>query len=68
MHHSQQLQNDKDDCNYEQDVDDIPHFRDSGTYRPTEKAEQPQDQKNDDDYPQHEISPLRRLERAGLPA
>jgi hypothetical protein len=41
MHHPQQLQNDKDDGNDEQDVDDIAHFRDSRTYRPTEEAEQP---------------------------
>jgi hypothetical protein len=67
MHDPQNLQYDEDDRDDEQDMDEIARFGETRADRTAEKAQQPQDQKNDDDSPQHEISPLQWLERAGWP-
>ena len=38
-------------------MDEVAGFRDTRTHVAAEKAEQPQDDQNDNDGPQHEISP-----------
>jgi hypothetical protein len=52
------VQNDEDDGNHDQDVNPIAGARESRTYIPAEKAEQPQDKQNHDDGPQHEVFPF----------
>jgi hypothetical protein len=53
-----ELQNDEYDDDNDQNVNPTAGFREARTDVPAEKAEQPQDEQNDDDCPQHEISPL----------
>jgi hypothetical protein len=52
------MQYDEDDGNNDQSMNPTTCLREAGTYITTEKAEQPQDYQNDDDSPQHEISPF----------
>jgi hypothetical protein len=52
------MQYDKYDDDYDQNVNPAAGSREAGTDVRTEKAEQPQDEQDDDDCPQHEISPL----------
>ena len=54
----QQVQNDENDDNYEQGMDPIPRARDARADVPAESTEQPQDEQNDDDGPQHMNSPF----------
>ena len=60
-----ELQYDEYDNDNNQNVNPITGARHPGTDVPTQKAEQPQDQKNDDDSPQHDISPLRMVGDTG---
>jgi hypothetical protein len=57
LNHSKQVQYDEDESNNEQGVNPAACLRDPLANVPAEKAEQPQNEQNDDDCPQHEISP-----------
>jgi hypothetical protein len=52
------MQYDEYDGDNDQDVNPTAEAREPWTYVPTQKAEQPQDEQNNDDSPQHEISPF----------
>jgi hypothetical protein len=54
----EQVQDDEYDDNDDQDVDPIAGFGEAMKYIPSKSAKQPQDQQNNDDSPQHEISPF----------
>ena len=54
----QQFKNDEDDGNNDQNMDPAACFREAWANASTQKAEQPQDDQNYDDSPQHEISPF----------
>jgi len=61
LYNPKKVQNDENDCNHQQSMYPITGLRDALTDVPAEKAEHPQDDKNDDDSPQHEISPFEYL-------
>jgi hypothetical protein len=52
------VQNDEYDHDNDQNVNPIAGAWESWAYVPTQEAEQPQDEQNHDDSPQHEISPF----------
>jgi hypothetical protein len=52
------VQNDEYDHDNNQNVNPIAGARESWAYVPTQEAEQPQDEQNHYDSPQHEISPF----------
>jgi hypothetical protein len=52
------VQDDEDDRDNDQCMDPTAGARQPRTYVPAEKSKQPQNYKNYDDSPQHEISPL----------
>ena len=54
----QKVQNNQYDCYNDQDVNPIAGTREARTDVPAEKAEQPQDEQDNNDSPQHEISPF----------
>jgi hypothetical protein len=54
----QQVQNDEDDDNNEQGMDPISRARYARADVPAKSADQPQDDQNDDDGPQHMNSPF----------
>jgi len=62
-----QIQYDQNDGDHDQGMDPTACLRDPCTYVPAEKAEQPQDYKNYDDCPQHEITPFGRSDYWKLP-
>ena len=59
--HPKKVQYDKDDSDNEQRMNPTACFRKPWADIATQKAEQPQYYQNDDDRPQHEISPYRWL-------
>jgi hypothetical protein len=54
------VQYDEDDGNHDQNVNPIAGLREAWTDSSTEKAEQPQDEQDYDDGPQHDVSPFER--------
>jgi hypothetical protein len=58
LHHAKEMQDDEYDGDNDQNMDPTAGFREAWTDSPTEKAEQPQDEQNYDDSPQHEVSPF----------
>jgi hypothetical protein len=61
VNYSQEVQYDEYDSNNEQCMNPTASLRHSWADVPTEKAKQPQDDKNYDNGPQHEVSPLNNL-------
>jgi hypothetical protein len=57
LQNSQHIQNDKDERDDEQCMDEVTGFGNTRTDVAAQKAEQPQDEQNDNNSPQHEISP-----------
>jgi hypothetical protein len=58
LYDMQKVQNNQYNHDNEQNMDPAACFWKSWTNVPTEKAEQPQDNQDHDDGPQHEISPF----------
>jgi hypothetical protein len=56
--HPEQLQDDEDHDNNDQHMDPIAGAREPWTDVPAEESKQPKDYENNDDCPQHEISPI----------
>jgi hypothetical protein len=57
----QKVQNNQDDHNHDQNMDPTPGTWEPWAYIAAQKTEQPQDDQNYDDSPQHEISPFERF-------
>jgi hypothetical protein len=66
LNYMKQVQNDQDDRNNDQGMDPTASLRDPWTDVRPKITEQPQDQQNDDDSPQHEISPYKRYEEYAM--
>jgi hypothetical protein len=62
------LQYDQDQRDNDQGMNPIAGAREPRAHAPAEKSKQPQDNQNDDDGPQHEISPSMDRMIAGLVA
>jgi hypothetical protein len=58
IHHPKELQDKEYDGDDDQSVNPAASFREARTDIATEKTEQPQDYKNNDNGPQHKISPF----------
>jgi hypothetical protein len=61
----QQTQNNEDHYNDNQNMNPAACLREAWTDVPTKKAEQPEDQQDHNDGPQHDISPFRAICAAG---
>jgi len=58
LHNSQQVKDDEDDDNNDENMDPIPGAREARADVPAKKADQPQNEQNNDDSPNHGVSPF----------
>jgi hypothetical protein len=58
LYHPKEVQDDEDDSNNDQDVNPTANLRKVWADPAAEKAEQPQDNQDYDNGPQHDISPF----------
>ena len=58
LRYTKQAQYDEDHDNNDQNVNPIPSLGESWAYISSQEAEQPQDEQNYDNGPQHQVSPL----------
>jgi hypothetical protein len=58
LYYAKQVQNDQDHSDNDQNVNPGPEVRQGWNYDRAKKAQQPQDDQNHDNYPQHDVSPF----------
>jgi hypothetical protein len=58
LNYAKQVQNDQDHSDDDQNVNPGTKVWQGWNYDRAKKAQQPQDNQNHDDYPQHEVSPF----------